>query len=159
MRYEDACHRHAALAEAKRREDAIAKEEHHRAVIEMRYHNESVWAAIAARQEQVLAVLDKWEQAADEQRRHKAATRGAETKALAVIEERHRHETVLAAEADEQRRHEAANQAADSKALTLVEECHCHEAVLAVDADKCRRHEAVLVAEAADEQRRQESAA
>ena len=159
MHYEDACHRHAALAEAKCREDAIAKEEHHRAVAKMRRHNESVWAAIAAWQEQALAVLDKWEQAADERRRHEAAARAAESKALAVIEERRCHETVLAAEADKRRRHEAATRGADSMALALVEECHRHEAVLAADADECRRHEAVLVAEAADEQRRQESAA
>ena len=66
-------------------------------------HNESVMAAIAARQEQALVALDKWEQVADEQRRHQAATRAVESKALAIIEECRRHETVLVAEADERR--------------------------------------------------------
>ncbi len=61
---------------------------------------------------------------ANDQRHHEAAARAAE--ALALDEERHRHEAVLAAEADNQRRHEAAARAAE--ALILVKERRCHEA-------------------------------
>jgi hypothetical protein len=60
--------------------------------------------------------------------------------ALALDEERHRHEAVLTAEANNRRRHEVAARAAE--ALTLDEECHHHEAVLAAEADDRRPHEA-----------------
>ncbi len=155
MRYEDACHRRAALAEAKRREDALAEEqrhldeaqrqedalaeeERHRAVVAMHCRNEAVLAAIEARQEQVLGVLAKWAKEVDEQRRHEAVL-------AAQADKLRHHEAVLAAQADGQRWHEAAARAAESAALTLVEERH--------------RHEPVLAGEEADEQRRYKSAA
>ena len=71
-------------------------------------------------------------------RHHEAAARAAE--ALALVEERCRHEAVLAAEADDRRHHEAAARALE--ALALVEKGCCHDAVLAAEADDRRRHEA-----------------
>ncbi len=147
LRYEDACHRRAALAEAKRREDALAEEqrhldeaqrredalaeeERHRAVVAMHRRNVAVLAAIKARQEQVLGMLAKWAKETDEQRRHEAML-------AAQTDEQRRHEAVLAAHAEEQRR---------------------HEAMLAKEDDERRCHEAGLAAAAADEQRQPESA-
>jgi hypothetical protein len=120
-----------------------------------------------------LAESAKRAKAADEQRRHEAATRSAESADLALVKERRRHEAVLAAECDKQHRHEAV-------LATQADELRRHEAVLATQADgqrrheaaaravesaaltlveERRRHEAVLAAEKADEQRRHESAA
>jgi hypothetical protein len=59
--------------------------------------------------------------------------------ALALVEERCRHEAVLAAEADNRRCHEATARAAE--ALALDEECCRHEAVLAAEGNNQRRHE------------------
>ena len=120
LRYEDACHRRAALAEAKRREDtlaeeqrhldeakrqedALAEEERHRAFVKMHRR----LAAIAARQEQVLAVLAAQ---ADEQRRHEAVL-------AAQADKQRRHEAVLAAQADELRRHKAVLATEESDAV------------------------------------------
>ena len=72
--------------------------------------------------------------------------------ALALAEERCRHEALLAAEADVQRRHEAVL-AAEADVQRR------HEKVLAAEADVQRRHKEMLAAVAADVQRRHESAA
>jgi len=58
-----------------------------------------------------------------------SAARAKESAALALAEERSRHEaTMLLAVADKHRRHEAAAQTAESEALTLAEGCCRHKA-------------------------------
>ena len=104
LRYEDACQRRVALAEAKCREDTLAEDKRH--------HDEAKRRAdalrcITARNEWVLAELAesaKRAKAADEQRHHEAATRSAESADLALVEGRRHHEAVLAAECDKQQR-------------------------------------------------------
>ena len=58
-----------------------------------------------------------------------SAARAKESAALALAEERSRHEaTMLLAAADKHHRHEAAAQTAESEALTLAEGCCRHKA-------------------------------
>jgi len=81
---------------------------------------------------------------ADVQRRHEEVL-------AAKADVQRRHKEVLAAEADVQRRHE--------EVLAAAAEVQCrHEEVLVAEADVHCRHEEVLAAEAADVQRRHESA-
>jgi hypothetical protein len=92
---------------------------------------------------------------ADGQRWHEAAARAVESAALTLVEERHRHEAVLAAEeANEQRRHESAARAAESDAVfdrirtefalyaaplnAILAEIACEEAAFKTKLSPCR---------------------